>query len=121
MCVICRTKNVEDLQFLTELDCSGCQNLVRIPDTLTRLTDFCCFDCPKLETIPKKYVPNYKNEYNFLRVPTKNKLLFKRYKKSYHQEILLQQEIKFNEVYWAPDGPGAHQLFEKYKDGIKQK
>jgi hypothetical protein len=46
------------------------------------------------------------------------KIIFKVIKKKYLDSVRLTLEIKFNEIYYAPDGEGAKKLFEKYKNGI---
>jgi hypothetical protein len=43
-------------------------------------------------------------------------LIFNKYKRNYLEPIRLQLEIKFNEVYYAPTGKGALELFEKYRN-----
>jgi hypothetical protein len=73
MCIICCTKNINDLKHLTNinlyrcrnittipyifinlinLNCSGCNNLQEIPNTLVNLTHLSCYNCPVLTNIP---------------------------------------------------------------------
>jgi Leucine-rich repeat (LRR) protein len=99
---------------LTVLYCSNTE-IPEIPKEFTKLTDLFCLDCPNLVKVPEKFKEEYINEYNFLRVPALSRLKFNNYKRSYSENIRLQLEIKFNEVYYAPTGIGALELFEKYK------
>ena len=99
---------------LTHLDCSN-TNITEIPALYDSwLTYLNCHSCPNLVKIPLRFKKRYVNEYNFLRVPTKSRTIFNQYKKGYIEPIRLDMEIKFNEVYWAPGGQGALELFEKY-------
>jgi hypothetical protein len=50
--------------------------------------------------------------YHFFKLPKVD--LFKSYKKTYVENIRLTLEIRFNEIYWAPTGKGAQELFQKY-------
>ena len=96
---------------LTGLDCSN-TNITEIPSQLTELY---CSNCPNLVKVPENFKKKYINEYNFIRVPTLSRLLFNKYKRNnYSEKIRLELEIKFNEVYYAPTGQGALELFEKY-------
>ena len=45
MCLICETKDPDDLAELTTLNCWGCTALTSIPDTLTSLQTLNCWGC----------------------------------------------------------------------------
>ena len=53
MCLICETKNIEDI---TELDCSNCTLLQSIPKELINIRVLDCSRCPLLQSIPKELV-----------------------------------------------------------------
>jgi hypothetical protein len=117
---------------LIELHCWR-TNITEIPRELTRLIELQCRDtkiteipvqsllyltchnCPNLFKIPLRFKKRLVNKYNFLRVPTKSRMIFNQYKKGYLESVHFNMEIKFNEVYWAPGGKGALELFQKYK------
>jgi len=104
-------KEFTQLKFL---DCINTK-ITGIPKEFTKLTFLDCSNCPNLVKVPEKF-NRYIKEYNFLRVPTLSRLLFNKYKRSYSENIRLHLELKFNEVYYAPTGKGALELFEKYKN-----
>ena len=54
MCIICQGDYDEKM---TELDCSNCPLITRIPDTLTSLTYLYCYGCPLLTHIPDTLTP----------------------------------------------------------------
>ena len=56
MCLICETKNIEDIKHITELNCSNCPLLQSIPKELVSLTELNCFSCPLLKCIPNELV-----------------------------------------------------------------
>ena len=108
------TEIPRELIQLTVLSCSG-TNITEIPSQIaSRLTELHCRNCPNLAKIPLRFKEEYVNDYNFLRVPTKSRIIFNQYKKGYIESVRLDMEIKFNEVYWAPGGQGALELFKKY-------
>jgi Leucine-rich repeat (LRR) protein len=92
-------------------------DIVEIPkEVVQRNTILRCSNCYKLAKIPEEYKKQYIKEYNFLRVPPLYRLKFNKYKKIYIETIRIDIEIRFNEVYWAPGGKGALELFEKYRN-----
>jgi Leucine-rich repeat (LRR) protein len=96
---------------LTYLNCSNTK-ITEIPKKINWLY---CHNCPNLVKVPEKFKKEYIKEYNFLQVPVLSRLIFNKYKRSYSENIRLQLEIKFNEVYYAPTGKGALELFKKYE------
>ena len=56
MCLICETKNIEDIKHITELDCYNCPWITEIPGELANLTKLYCQDCPILTEIPRELV-----------------------------------------------------------------
>ncbi len=59
MCALCearRNNRLGELIHLTTVDCSGCNLLTSIPDTLVNLTELFCYNCPLLATIPDTLV-----------------------------------------------------------------
>ena len=108
------TEIPRELTQLTYLHCNHTK-ITEIPRELTQLTSLGCYDCPNLVKIPLRFKERHVNDDNFLRVPTKSRIIFLQYKKGYLESVRFNMEIKFNEVYWAPGGQGALELFEKYK------
>jgi len=125
MCILCRgnldysitellccskvTDIPKEFTQLTWLDFYGTK-ITKIPKEFTKLTELNCRDCP-LVKIPLQFKERHVKEYNFLRVPTKSRMIFNQYKRSYLEPIRLQLEIN-----WAPSGQGALKLFEKYRN-----
>ena len=107
------TEIPRELTQLTYLHCNHTK-ITEIPRELTQLTSLGCYDCPNLVKIPLRFKERHVNDDNFLRVPTKSRIIFLQYKKGYLESVRFNMEIKFNEVYWAPGGQGALELFEKY-------
>jgi len=99
---------------LIQLSCSNTK-ITEIPKEFTQLIYLYSCYCPNLVKVPEKFKKDYINKYNFLSVPTLSRLVFNKYKRNYLEPIRLQLEIKFNEVYYAPTGKGALELFEKYR------
>jgi len=127
------TEVPKELTRLIILDCSSTK-IKEIPKELTQLNylylyntpiteipkelgliELNAWNCPNLVKIPEIFKERYKQDYNFIRVPVVFRLKFNNLKRIYSENIRLQLEIKFNEVYYAPSGKGALELFEKYK------
>ena len=117
---------------LTSLYCYNCPNLTSIPKEFTQLTWLSCHDCPLLTSIPKKFRYRYKKDESvpFLSFSDKVKYTFMFVNKRYIEEMKYDLETQHNESYYAPDGLGAQELFDKYirspngipseyRDGIK--
>ena len=56
MCLICETKNIEDIKHITRLECFRCPLLQSIPKEFVNLTILECAYCPLLQSIPKELV-----------------------------------------------------------------
>jgi hypothetical protein len=106
--------------------------LTEISVTLTENSWVWCHDCPRLETIPLTQVfqlhcyncpllsakvikPSYLFKCGDCPLLEINPAKFKKTKKRYINTLRLSLEIRFNEIYWAPTGQGALELFEKYQ------
>jgi Leucine-rich repeat (LRR) protein len=85
---------------LTQLNCSETK-ITEIPKEITQLTGLYCYNCPNLVKVPEKFKEEYVSKYNFLRVPTKSRIIFNQYKKGYIESVRFDMEIKFNEVYYG--------------------
>jgi len=116
--LFCSCTNIREIpKEFTQLGVLNCDNtkITEIPKEFINLVYF-CYDCPNLVKVPENdFKERYKQDYNFIRVPVVSRLIFNKYKRIYSENIRLQLEIKFNEVYYAPSGKGALELFEKYK------
>jgi len=108
---------------LTTLDCYNCPLLTSIPKEFTQLTELLCYDCPLLTSIPKEFTQLtelYCWDCPLLTFSDKVKFTFMSVKKQYlEEEIRYKLETVHNESYYAPDGLGARELFNKYRNGIK--
>lgn len=54
MCIICKTKNIEDIINNITIDCRNCPLITTIPSKLTKIYQLFCSNCPLLTTIPLK-------------------------------------------------------------------
>jgi len=113
------TEIPKELTQLIWLDCSNTK-ITEIPKEFIRHTLlYFCSDCPNLVKVPEQCKQEYIKEYNFIRVPAISRLKFNNLKRIYSENMRLQLEMRleleFNEVYYAPSGKGALELFEKYK------
>jgi uncharacterized paraquat-inducible protein A len=51
MCIICETKNLDDLKGIVKLNCSDCPLITKIPN-IKGLKELYCSNCPLLTEIP---------------------------------------------------------------------
>jgi hypothetical protein len=56
MCLICNTENIQNIIYLTKLECSECPLLTEIPQKLVNLTHLDYFRCPLLTKISGELV-----------------------------------------------------------------
>ena len=105
MCLICETKNIEDI---TELDCSNCPLLQSIPKELVKIVRLYCSNCPWLEhNMNKDYNSNITKLF-LLQKWFRGCLMSKKLKKIY-KPIL--------EIYFHPDYKGGY-LHKKSMFGL---